>query len=126
MEAWVMWGLGILSSIITGALAFFIKRNISQGDERRKATEAEMLKRQDKMEGNLSRQIEKLQAATEARIDKGEKDLEKLENRFNDFVRDIPRNYVDKETWMVQNQTMDRKLDRITEEIMKLGRRENA
>ena len=54
-----------------------------------------MLKRQDKMEGNLSRQIEKLQAATEARIDKGEKDLEKLENRFNDFVRDIPRNYVD-------------------------------
>jgi len=85
-----------------------------------------MLKRQDKMEGNLSRQIEKLQAATEARIDKGEKDLEKLENRFNDFVRDIPRNYVDKETWMVQNQTMDRKLDRITEEIMKLGRRENA
>ncbi len=126
MEAWVMWGLGILSNVITGALAFFIKRNISQSDERQKTTEAEMLKRQDKMEGNLSRQIEKLQAATEARIDKGEKDLEKLENRFNDFVRDIPRNYVDKETWMVQNQTMDRKLDRITEEIMKLGRRENA
>ena len=126
MEAWVMWGLGILSNVITGALAFFIKRNISQSDERQTTTEAEMLKRQDKMEGNLSRQIEKLQAATEARIDKGEKDLEKLENRFNDFVRDIPRNYVDKETWMVQNQTMDRKLDRITEEIMKLGRRENA
>lgn len=126
MEAWVMWGLGILSNVITGALAFFIKRNISQSDERQKTTEAEMLKRQDKMEGNLSRQIEKLQAATEARIDKGEKDLERLENRFNDFVRDIPRSYVDKEAWMVQNQTMDRKLDRITEEIMKLGRRNNA
>lgn len=120
-----MWGLGLLSNIITGALAFFIKRNITQSDERQKATEAAMVKRLESTEHNLSNQIEKVRLATESRFDKSEKDLEKLENRFNDFVRDIPRNYVDKEAWLIQNQTIDRKLDRIMEILMQRGRAQN-
>lgn len=121
MEAWVMWGLGILSNIITGALAYFIKRSIGQSDERQKSTEAEMLKRQDKMEVNLSGQIKELRAATEARIDKSEHAIEKLENRFNELVKDIPRSYVDKEAWLLQNQNVDRKLDKIMELLMMRG-----
>lgn len=32
MENWLMWGLGIFSNVILGALAFFLKRSLSQMD----------------------------------------------------------------------------------------------
>lgn len=118
MEAWLMWGLGILLSIITGAMAYYIKRLIAKGDERQKQDEAAMQKRMDSMEANLSGQIGKVQQAMESRIDKSEAAIEKLECRFNDLVKDIPRTYVDKESWMIQNQNIDRKLDRIMEILM--------
>ena len=123
MDEWLKWGLGILISIITGISAYIIKRLVAQNDERQKQNEADMKKRMDSMEANLSGQISKVQQAMENRIDKSEQAIEKLECRFNDFVRDIPRNYVDKESWMVQNQSIDRKLDRIMEILM--GRAQN-
>ena len=123
MDEWLKWGLGILISIITGVSAYIIKRLVAQNDERQKLNEAAMQKRMDSMESNLSGQIGKVQQAMENRIDKSEKAIEKLECRFNDFIKDIPRNYVDKESWMVQNQSIDRKLDRIMEILM--GRAQN-
>jgi len=123
MDEWLKWGLGILISIITGISAYIIKRLVAQNDERQKLNEAAMQKRMDSMEANLSGQIGKVQQAMESRIDKSEKAIEKLECRFNDFIKDIPRSYVDKESWMVQNQSIDRKLDRIMEILM--GRAQN-
>ena len=124
MESWIMFGLGILANIITSALAFFVKRSLSKSDERQKATENEMLKRQDKMEENLCGQIEKLQMATEARMEKGEDALEKLTDRFNEHVAACPMKYVDKETWMMSNQNTTIKLDRILAEVARNGGRE--
>jgi uncharacterized membrane-anchored protein YhcB (DUF1043 family) len=124
MEAWVLWIIGAIWSLIMGALAFFIKRNISQNDERQKTIEAETIKRQEKMEANLTGQIKDLRLATEARSNKNEQAIEKLESRFNDFVKEIPRDYVGKEAWMIQNQRIDGKLDKITDILIGIGRRE--
>lgn len=118
MDEWLKWGLGILISIITGVSAFIIKRLVAQNDKRQVDNEAAMQKRMDSMEANLSGQIGKVQQAMESRIDKSEQAIEKLECRFNDFIKDIPRSYVDKESWMVQNRSIDRKLDRIMEILM--------
>lgn len=129
MDAWIMWSLGIVSSIITGALAFFIKRNISANDERQKennaqqkASAAELQRKIDSLENSLSVKIDRMGQATESRIDKTDERIGKLEDRFNGLIREIPVGYVDKESWMVQNQNHDRKLDKITELILNLGR----
>lgn len=123
MEEWLKWGLGIVITLITGALAFYIKRLIAGNDKRQADNEAAMKTRMDTMETNLSGQITKMQQMMDNRVDKVEQANEKLACRIDELVRDIPRNYVDKESWMVQNQSIDRKLDRIMEILM--GRAQN-
>ncbi|MEG0766646.1 MAG: hypothetical protein RR482_02925 [Clostridia bacterium] len=122
MDAWIMWGLGILSSIITGALAFFIKRNVTANDERQKASAGELRHKIDCLESSISTKIERMGQTMEARIDKTDDRIGKLEDRFNGLIKEIPVGYVDKESWLMQNQTIDRKLDKITEILMNQGR----
>jgi uncharacterized membrane-anchored protein YhcB (DUF1043 family) len=123
MEDWLKWGLGIVITLITGAMAFYIKRLIASNDKRQADNEAAMKTRMDTMEANLSGQIAKMQQAMDNRVDKVEQGYDKLSCRIDELVRDIPRSYVDKESWMVQNQTIDRKLDRIMEIL--IGRAQN-
>lgn len=129
MDGWLQWGLGIVITLILGAIAYYIKRLIAKNDERQKDNEDALQKRMDCMESNLSDQIGRIQQTLEDRIDKGDQAMkaeiekgdmrtEKLENRLNDLIKELPRGYVDKESWMVQNQRIDRKLDRITEILM--------
>ena len=129
MDAWIMWAFGILSSIITGSLAFFIKRNINANDDRQKENDkrqqesaGELRKKIDELDGSLSTKIDRMGRAVEERIDKTDERITKLEDRFNDLIREIPVSYVVKESWMVQNQNIDRKLDKITEILMNQGR----
>lgn len=68
-----MWGLGIFSNVILGALAYFLKRSLSQ--------------------------------------------MDRLEGRFNDLMRELPRGYVDKTAW----QEVQRKLDHLTELLLRGG-----
>lgn len=129
MDSWLQWGLGILITLLLGAIAFYIKRLIAKNDDGQKENEAALQKRMDCMEANLSVQISKIQQTLEERIDKGdqavkaeiekgEQRTEKLENRLNELIKEMPRSYVDKEAWMIGNQRIDRKLDRITEILM--------
>ena len=73
MENWLMWGLGIFSNVILGALAFFLKRSLSQ--------------------------------------------MDRLEMRVNDLIRDLPSGYVEKAAW----RAMESKLDRMTELLLRGG-----
>lgn len=122
MDAWIMWGLGILSSIITGALAFFIKRNISVNDERQKTSAGELRRQIGSLETSITLKIDQMGRAMETRISKTDERLDKLEDRFNGLIKEIPVCYVDKDSWMLQNQTIDRKLDKITDILLNQGR----
>lgn len=122
MDSWIMWALGIVITIIIGILAFFIKRMITQNDERQKANETTMQQHMETIERNISHKIDRMQSAIETRIDRSEKRIETLEGRYVELLKEIPNNYVGREAWMLQSQTLDRKLDSIIKTLIGQGR----
>lgn len=110
MEAWLQWAVNIIAVTIIGIVAFFIKRTLAQIDEHQKTANETLIK-----------QMEQLKREWSARLDKTDADIEKVETRLNEIVRDMPRMYVQKEDWLLSNQNIDRKLDKIMEILIGLG-----
>lgn len=122
MDDWIMWALEIVITVIIGVLAFCIKRMITQNDERQKANEVTAKQQMETLERNISHKIDRMQSAIETRIDRSEQRIEKLEGRYVELLKEIPGNYVGREAWMLQSQTLDRKLDSIIQTLIGQGR----
>jgi len=109
MEAWIqrLFDVGLASVI--GIVAYFLKRTLTHIEERQKSTEDTLIQR-----------LDTLKQENETRINKTDKDVEHLRERLDGIVEALPRQYVQKEDWLLNNQNIDRKLDRIMEILMNM------
>lgn len=115
MQDWIDWGLRLLATGAIGAIVFFLKRTLSQVEERQKS-----------METNIGTKLDSLRKDTIERCDRTDQQVEKLNDRINGIIRDLPLTYVMREDWMVANQNTDRKLNMILEQLMQLQKRKGT
>ena len=111
MEQWIQWGVNIVVVITMGTIGVFLRRTLTRMEGRQAAAEKSLL-----------RQVEMLKAETQERSNRSERDIENLQHRVNDIVKELPRMYVQKEDWLLSNQNIERKLDRIMEILMNQGK----
>lgn len=96
MEWWIQTIISMVMTVTVGIIGFFVKRALTQNDQRQAQFKQEMCERLDK---------------TEDRADK-------LESRLNKLLQELPMLYTLREDWLRSNANIDQKLDRITDLIV--------
>ena len=109
MQQYVFWIVTTMMGLVIAIIGYFIKRTLTHIEDRQKSTEETLIKR-----------LDSLKQESEARTNKTDQDVERLRERLDGMIEALPRQYVQKEDWLLGNQTVDRKLDRIMEILMDL------
>jgi F0F1-type ATP synthase membrane subunit b/b' len=109
MEAWIQRIFDIGLATVIGIVAFFLKRTLTHIEEQQKS-----------IQETLNKRLDAQKQESEARANKTDQDVEHLRARLDGIVETLPRQYVQKEDWLLNNQNIDRKLDRIMEILMNL------
>ncbi len=128
-----LWGAGIVAVI--GGISFFLKRAINKVDvfvEKLEVIESKYAPKEvvDKVEKNLTEEIEQLESKfcedIETLEEKIKTETSKMENSINehlktisDDIKEMQRNNISKEDLHRQVTSIDRKIEQLTEFMMK-------
>lgn len=106
----------LLPTLVIAIISFFLKRTLNQIE-----------KRQEVAESSYKAQIEQLKKDTGERQEKIEGKVDRLTDRVNQALQEMPSTYTLREDWMRANADTGRKLDRITDMLISnsKGRQQN-
>ncbi len=116
---WIYWVVNLASVTVVGIIGYLIKREFAKNDDKQRTIAQEIAQLRKDVANGQAVSEERIKQEIADKMRRADFDMQKLTDRVNDMVRDIPRQYVAKEDWMINNQSIDRKLDRIMEILMK-------
>lgn len=107
MGDWLQWGINLITVTAIGLIGWFAKRTLNQIDERQKNTESKILA-----------ELERYRTEEAARHAKAETRIERVEERLNHTLQELPTMYTLREDWLRTSSAIDRKLDKIMDLLM--------
>lgn len=100
MEQYWYWIATTAIGLMIGALGFFLKRTLSE----------------------LEKKVERSESASSGRSVLMEKRLEKLEDRFDNLLKEMPDKYASRDDMIRMNQGLEYRLDKIQDTLMDIKR----
>ena len=110
---WLGWAVPTAFALATSIAAFFIKRSINKKDRERAAKDAKWEKDQTELKELILGELKNFRMENDDRHCKTEQRVERVEERLNKTLQDLPKEYTMREDWLRFSTNIDRKLDAI-------------
>jgi uncharacterized protein HemX len=123
MSEWLQWGINLLVVTAVGLIGFFAKRTLTQIDARHEEAAKRLEEQQRKSEEKILKELERFRADNDSRHQKTELRMERVEDRLNKTLQEMPTMYTLREDWLRTSSDIARKLDKITDILINGGGR---
>jgi uncharacterized protein HemX len=125
MSVWLQWGVNLLTITFIGLIGFFAKRYMTQNDKRLEEKDAQRAKQLAGMEHKILGELERFRTENDKRHSKTEERVERVEERLNKTLQELPTMYTLREDWLRTSSDINRKLDKITDILIRGGKASN-
>lgn len=122
MPEWIQWAVNLLVVSGIGLIGYLAKRMLNQIDKKLEALEKQQTERQAETERKIIGELERFRAEDDKRHGKTEERMSKVEDRLNKTLQELPALYVMREDWLRTSSAIDRKLDKITDILIRGGK----
>lgn len=125
MSVWLQWGVNLLTITFIGLIGFFAKRYMTQNDKRLEEKDVQRAKQLAEMEHKILGELERFRTENDKRHSKTEERVERVEERLNKTLQELPTMYTLREDWLRTSSDINRKLDKITDILIRGGKASN-
>lgn len=117
----MQWIVNLVVVTAVGLLGYFGKRTLTQIDRHQEDMGKRMAESQRDTERKILTEIERMRADMDERQRKAESRIERVEERLNKTLQEMPTVYTLREDWLRTSSSIDRKLDKIMDMLIGRG-----
>jgi hypothetical protein len=119
---WLGWVIPTVFTLAISIAAFFIKRSINKKDKEREAKDAKWEQEQRDLKDLIVSELKSFRTENEDRHCKTEAHVQKVEERLNKTLQELPIYYTLRDDWQRSTSNIDRKLDGIQNTLIQIYR----